>query len=102
MAVTKGKWARRSEGEWRLLLAKFGGSGLGVAAFCRNEGISSANFYRWRNMLGGVVDQVVGDDHAGMPAFVDVGELHAATQPMPRLDLRLELGGGLVLHLVRG
>jgi len=38
------------------------------------------------------------------PAFVDAGPLRlAATQALPkRLDLRLDLGDGLVLHLVRG
>ena len=67
----KGKWARRSQSEWRSLLARFDGSGMGVAAFCRREAISAASFYRWRGLL------------------------------RPRLDLKVELGEGLVLHLVR-
>jgi len=101
MSVKKGKWARRSPDEWRSLLGKFGASNLGVDAFCRREGISSANFYRWRSLLRGVGDRVVGNRHDVTPAFVDVGELHAGPSPMPRLELKLDLGGGLLLHLVR-
>ena len=33
----KGKWSRRSQDEWRSLLASYDGSGLGVAEFCRRE-----------------------------------------------------------------
>jgi len=32
---------------WRQRLAKFEGSGLSVAAFCRQEAISPARFYYW-------------------------------------------------------
>jgi hypothetical protein len=35
--------------------------------------------------------------------FVDLGTLSAPTAaPAERFELRLDLGGGLVLHLVRG
>lgn len=100
-AIRKGKWARRSHDEWRSLLMRFGASDLGVEAFCRSEGISSASFYRWRSLLSGAGDRVVGDRHDVTPAFVDVGELHTAPSPTPRLELKLDLGGGLLLHLVR-
>ena len=97
----QGKWARRSRNEWRSLLRRFGNGGLGVAAFCRGEGISAASFYRWRSLLSGTVDRgdVVVRDSA--PAFVDLGALNPAASPGPRLDLKLDLGDGLVLHLVR-
>ena len=97
----QGKGSRRSRGEWQSLLAKFGRCGLGVAAFCEREAISAASFYRWRSLLGNAGDrgEVVGSDTA--PAFVDLGTLNAASSPMARIDLKLELGDGLVLHLVR-
>lgn len=100
-ASMKGKGHRRSRSEWRALLAKVGDSGLGVEAFCRREGISAASFYRWRSMLSDAVDrgEVVVRDSA--PAFVDLGALNSASSPGRRLDLKLELGDGLVLHLVR-
>jgi hypothetical protein len=96
----KGKGHRRSRSEWRALLAKVGGSGLGVEAFCRREGVSAASFYRWRSLLDDVVDrgEVVG--HSA-PAFVDLGALNSACSPGRGLDLKLELGDGLVLHLAR-
>ena len=92
----KGKWARRSPNEWRSLLAKCGDSGLGIKAFCRREAISAASFYRWRSVLsdGGGHDQ-------GAATFVDLGTLTAGTLPRARLDLKLDFGDGLILHLVR-
>ena len=35
--VRKGKWVKRSAGEWGALLSRFARSGLGVEAFCRRE-----------------------------------------------------------------
>lgn len=100
----KGKWARRSQSEWRSLLARFDGSGMGVAAFCRREAISAASFYRWRSLLsdGGDGGEGVGSESApSAPAFVDLGALNSASSPRPRLDLKLEFGEGLIVHLVR-
>lgn len=103
--VRAGKLVRRGREGWRALLAGFEGSGLGTEAYCRREGISAASFYRWRSILGNGGEQrravVVRN---ATPAFVDAGPLRlAATQALPkRLDLRLDLGDGLVLHLVRG
>ena len=37
----------------------------------------------------------------GLGSFLDLGHLRAG-QPSPKLDLRLDLGAGLVLHLLRG
>ena len=98
----KGKGHRRSQSKWRSLLAKFEGSGLSVEAFCRREAISAASFYRWRSLLSDAVDrgEVVVRDSA--PAFVDLGALNSASSPPGRrLDLKLDLGDGLRLHLVR-
>jgi putative transposase len=99
---SKGKWSRRSQNEWQSLLAKFDVSSMGVGAFCQREAISEASFYRWRRLLGNASDgaKVVGSDTAP-PAFVDLGTLNGQSGPRPQLDLRLDLGDGLVLHLVR-
>lgn len=95
---------RRGREGWRALLAGFNGSGLSAEAFCRREGISSASFYRWRSILGNGGEQrraVVVRNAA--PAFVDAGRLELPRSlPLSRhLDLRLDLGDGLVLQLVR-
>jgi hypothetical protein len=98
---SKGRGRRRSRSEWCALLAKFDGSGLDVGAFCRREAISAASFYRWRTLLGEAAQggQIV--PNAAMPAFLDVGTLTPASTSGPRIDLKLDLGEGLILHLVR-
>ena len=83
------------------MLAKLEDSGLGVGAFCRREAISAASLYRWRRLLndGGAGGEAVVSHRA--PAFVDLGTLNAASASRPRLDLKLDLGDSLTLHLVR-
>lgn len=99
--VAGGKHVRRSERQWRALLARFEQSAMTVSAFCQREGICTASFYRWRRLLG---EADIGDrlirpaDHS--PGFVDLGAL--SSTGADRLELKLDLGGGLVLHLVRG
>ena len=97
------KLTRRNRNEWQSLLSGFEQSALSVEAYCRRESISAASFYRWRGILSGKAlmrSDVTARDTA--PAFVDIGALNAAPVHRPRLDLKLDLGEGLVLHLVRG
>jgi len=100
-AWKKSKGSRRSQNEWQSLLAKFGGSDMGVEAFCQREAISAASFYRWRSRFssGGDGGEVEGGDTAS--AFVDLGTMNGALSRRPRIDLKLDLGEGLILHLVR-
>lgn len=97
----KDKWIRRNEAQWRSLLARFSDSGLSVSVFCRRETVSTASFYRWRRLLdrhdGGQQGRVVRSE----PAFVDLGTLREESGRGAAVELRLELGGGLTLHLVR-
>lgn len=93
--------ARRGEGQWRSLIARQQTSRLGVKAFCRNERISEASFYRWRALLQGSLGRQSGMAQDTGSAFVDLGALATITATKPSLDLRLDLGDGLVLHLVR-
>ena len=94
----KGK--RRSREEWRAVFDRFAASDLGVEAFCEREGVSKSNFVRWRSLLAdaeslvGVVAPVEG---AG---FVDAGLIGLCGGG--RIEIKLDLGGGMVLHLVRG
>ena len=37
---------------WRERLERFESSGQSGAAFCRDEGVSQASFYKWRKRLG--------------------------------------------------
>jgi putative transposase len=96
----KGKWIRRNEAQWRSLLSRFPDSGLSVSVFCRREAVSAASFYRWRGLLD---RQHGGEDLAVVsePAFVDLGALQGESARGALVELKLDLGGGLTLHLVR-
>lgn len=103
----QGKWVQRSEQEWRSLLSRFAPSGLGVDAFCRREAISKASLYRWRGLLSDNQRKSLRDERGCSvgqgteSAFVDLGALNSAPSPRPSIDLKLDLGDGLILHLVR-
>ena len=110
---TRGKYLKPEA--WRALMTRFGASGLSVAEFCRRESLCKASFYRWRGLLGRVVEADQPNEvEPGGSGFVDLGMLgqsataatvaksDTASNPLGSLELTLELGGGLVLHLVRG
>ena len=102
MAVREtGKWSRRSRQEWRTLMAKFNSSGLGVETFCQREAISTASFYRWRGRLGDAGDGSEAQGRDTAPVFVDLGTLNRASLSKLRIERKLDLGEGLIVHLVR-
>jgi hypothetical protein len=90
---------------WRALLARFASSGQTVAAFCQHESVSPASFYRWRSLLGPGSVGDPGPVASALPltktGFVDLGPLIATESSRPHVELYLDLGGGLMLHLVR-
>ena len=96
--MVTGRKKRRSRDEWRELLQRFEASGLSLAAFCRAESVCVASVHRWRGLLGQKAQRV----EAASPAFLDLGSLPSAEGKSARFELRLDLGAGLVLHLVRG
>jgi transposase-like protein len=103
--MAKATRRRLGEAAWRGLLADQVRSGLSVAQFCSREGVSAASFYQWRSRLGrgdlGVRSDPVTAPmmrEGSAPAFVDLGTLGGGG----RFELRLDLGGGLVLQLARG
>ena len=89
----------------RRIMARFAESGLSVDAFCQRESISTSSFYRWRPLLGDSSPREVATHSAlnavgRAAAFVDLGTLPPASR-VP-VELRLDLGGGVLLHVVRG
>ncbi|MCP4731485.1 MAG: transposase [Roseibacillus sp.] len=66
--------ARRTEAEKRQILAAWGASGLGKAAFAKEHGLSPNSLYRWQKALkpSGFVEVLV--PPARCPLFVHVGE----------------------------
>lgn len=88
---------------WREVLDRFAKGGMSAVAFCEREGLSSKSFYRWRDRLDGQPNQrrVARAESSGprtSPGFIDLGALRARGS---RVELRLDLGDGMLLHLVR-
>lgn len=100
---------RRSESAWRELVKRHEQSGLTVAEFCEREGIKSASLYGWRSRLregrqgepsvAPEQTRLRGDKESPPAGFIDLGSLGSGVS---RFEIRLELGHGVALHLVRG
>ena len=99
------KIRRRRHGAktWRRILGRFEESGMTAPAFCVRERLSRQSFYRWRSRLGGNSDQALVAKAAqlGSPAsgFIDLGDLRPSGSG---LEIRLDLGAGVVLSIARG
>ncbi len=101
--ATNDKWRRRSREEWQTVLARFAESELGVEPFCVREGLSESSFRRWRSVLGDEASPVVcpaARQVSEPTGFVDAGTLKLGGTG--RVELRLDLGDGVILHLSRG
>ena len=103
------KRPHRGERAWCELLRRFDSSGQSVADFCKREHLSRATFQRWRarlmlpspSQLTAAAPERSVEQRA--TNFIDLGSLGAASAGLTaRFDLKLDLGGGLILHLVRG
>ena len=102
--ISGGRHQRCSAEGWREIFERRAASGLSMATFCQREGIAKSSYERWRTQLAHAARD------AGTPlsrtgaGFVDAGVLaHRVTaDTAERIDLRLELGHGIVLHVVRG
>lgn len=98
---------RRSESTWREVVERQGQSGLSVKSFCEREGIKAVSLYGWRSRLQresqdkSAPARVPRKARLEKPAgeFIDLGALSAGGS---RFEVRLDLGGGVLLHLVRG
>ena len=85
-----------------------GQSGLTVPEFCEREGIKTASLYGWRSRLregsqsptvSSPVAKKAKPSEGPSSGFIDLGPLGSSGS---RFEVRLELGGGVVLYLVRG
>jgi putative transposase len=85
----------RDEQTWRDLVERQGQSGLSVQEFCRREGVKAWSLYRWRSRLRARGQATT----APATPFIDLGALESGHE---RCEVRIELGGGVVLHVVRG
>ena len=98
---------RRSESTWREIVARQEQSGLSVQAFCAGEGIKAVSFYGWRSRFQRAVQDKSAPPRVPRKArpdkatgeFIDLGALGSSRS---RFEVRLDLGGGVLLQLVRG
>ena len=91
---------------WRECMAQHRASGQTIAAYCQEHRLCKSTFSYWRHRLGEV-------RAAAKPAgFIEVGSVKAAgpvtlteaqrmAHPPSGIEIRLELGGGVVLHIRR-
>lgn len=98
MAVQMSVTRNERQAYWGQLFEAFQRSGETVSAFCRQQGISPASFYHWRKKLAATSSHA---DDQPLPGFIDLGALGTAGSA-GRLEIRLDLGGGLMLQVVRG
>ena len=107
------------ETAWRKRLSRFAGSKLTVEAFCRSEAVSVASFYLWRTRLRNSQGKALTAPRAGPVAaaspFIDlgpvshraisstaaIGDAHDTHHQPIAINIRLDLGGGVVLHIAR-
>lgn len=124
------KRKRLGERAWREILTSMDASGLSATAYCQREGLAVASLKRWRERLSkpapATPTQSARDaDTAASPTapmspapltrtpsakaptpttpkFIELGTLGQASVGCGRLEIKLDLGDGLSLHLVRG
>lgn len=100
------------EAAWRSRLLRQAQSGKTIAAFCRDESVSTASFHIWRSKLAAA------SGHAANPtqpaAFIDLGTIAntsgvtsmvhppaSVPTPIAGIDIRIDLGGGIILTITR-
>lgn len=93
-----GRYVRRSEWEWRHVLARQRASGLSVSDFCQKHALSESNFYRWRTILE--IDTSTPSTPTEA-AFVDLGALKLAAPVAQRFELDVAIARIFTLRLVR-
>ena len=104
----------RRETAWRNRLARYAGSKLTVEAFCLSEAVSVASFYGWRTRLRSGRGNVLQASRTIAAPFIDlgsvshraisttaIGDTHLAHHESAAINIRLDLGGGMVLHIAR-
>lgn len=94
---------------WGEVFRRFDDSGESVTGFCKREGLHTSSFRRWRQRLAtsaatpsAVQEHCEPTRPSAAASFIEMGAMGAASKPAGRLEVRLELGDGLVLQLVRG
>src|SRR5215472_3887082 len=94
---------RRSESAWQEIVARQEQSGLTVQEFCEREGLKAASLYGWRLRLrrepaGKSASPPISRRRARAEkvsgGFIDLGAIDSSRG---RFEVRLDLGGGVLL-----
>ena len=93
---------RQSAQAWCEVVARFAQSGLTEEEFCEREGIRSKLFHRWRVKRGNAPSRMKAEQSTRVSSsaagFVDLSGIKSGGS---RLEVRLELRGGVVLSVAR-
>jgi len=94
---------RRDAHGWRDLVTRQVESGLSVREFCEREGVNLWTLYGWRSRLRTSREELQAtakqDSTRPQAEFIELGDLKGTRS---RWEIRLELGDGISLQLVRG
>jgi transposase len=82
----QGRW-REAYLKWRGLVAEQSGSGQSIAAFCRDRGLPTGQFFAWKKRLS----------RAGTEEFIEV-----QVQRAPSQTPKEKCGGAIEIHLTEG
>ena len=86
--MTNRRTARRSEGEWRELMAAYETSGKTQEEYCQAAGVAPTSFQKWRRRL----------KERGAPQFVELNPGKAVLQA-ESAKLEIEIAGGITLRI---
>lgn len=99
------------ESQWRERWRRFAKARQSVVAFCAAESVSVPSFYYWRTKLSASGGRGRSDAPMDAAGFIDVGSARLASGPArgaaasdafaTGIELRIELGQGMVLRIVR-
>ncbi len=89
-----GSGSEQRRAYWRGVLERQANSGLSAAAFCKSEGIAAHTFYGWRARLRDVPGR------QAVP-FIDLGGTAEAAIAASGIEIRLDLGHGVILTIAR-
>lgn len=107
--------AARTEQElaWRDRLSRFASCGQSIKDFCSHEAVSVWSFYYWRKTLDAASQVACSPTVSAAQPFIDLGSMpasrdlaaggnkHSGEVAAIITDVRLDLGGGLVLQITR-
>ena len=94
-----GRRVRYSKQEWQGFVSEFLASDQDCRSFCQDKGLNPSRFMRWQGVFRNEVSA-----HEGQPAgFMELGAPKFPAFPLQAgaLEIKLDLGGGVVLTLTR-